>query len=93
MEEHEVRFTNLEQRDKEKTTLIAKLDDDIRGIKQSLVNTSSIENNPEQVKKITKPSNTSSNTSNSDVCQPMEDKETDDFLGEAYKKSISDGIR
>ena len=34
LEEHEARFTNLEQRDKEKTTLIAKLDDDIREIKQ-----------------------------------------------------------
>ena len=29
MEEHGARFTNLEQRDKEKTTLIAKLDEDI----------------------------------------------------------------
>ncbi|CAI2182658.1 15528_t:CDS:2 [Funneliformis geosporum] len=34
LEEHEARFTNLEQKDKEKTTLIAKLDDDIREIKQ-----------------------------------------------------------
>src|SRR6266542_1491055 len=34
LEEHEARFTSLEQRDKEKTTLIAKLDDDIREIKQ-----------------------------------------------------------
>ena len=34
LEEHEARFTNLEQRDKEKITLIAKLDDDIREIKQ-----------------------------------------------------------
>src|SRR5436190_7812521 len=34
LEEHEARFTKLEQRDKEKTTLIAKLDDDIREIKQ-----------------------------------------------------------
>ena len=34
LEEHEARFTNLEQRDKEKTTLITKLDDDIRKIKQ-----------------------------------------------------------
>ncbi|CAI2199812.1 16446_t:CDS:1, partial [Funneliformis geosporum] len=31
---HEARFTNLEQRDEEKATLIAKLDDDIREIKQ-----------------------------------------------------------
>ncbi|POG81167.1 hypothetical protein GLOIN_2v1763795 [Rhizophagus irregularis DAOM 181602=DAOM 197198] len=41
LEEHEARFTNLEQRDKEKTTLIAKLDDDIKEIKQSLASTSS----------------------------------------------------
>src|SRR6266498_6055353 len=34
LEEHEARFMNLEQKDKEKTTLIAKLDDDIREIKQ-----------------------------------------------------------
>ncbi|CAG8632085.1 12198_t:CDS:2 [Ambispora gerdemannii] len=40
LEEHEVRFTNLEQRDKEKTNLIAKLDDDIKKIKQSSTNTS-----------------------------------------------------
>ncbi|CAI2193582.1 6298_t:CDS:2, partial [Funneliformis geosporum] len=31
---HEARFTNLEQRDEEKATLIAKLDDDIKKIKQ-----------------------------------------------------------
>src|SRR5947199_9371420 len=29
LEEHEARFTNLEQKDKEKTTLIAKLDEEI----------------------------------------------------------------
>jgi hypothetical protein len=34
LKEHEARFTNLEQKDKEKTTFIAKLDDDIRKIKQ-----------------------------------------------------------
>src|SRR5207248_5823057 len=34
LEEHEARFTSLEQRDKEKTILIAKLDNDIREIKQ-----------------------------------------------------------
>src|SRR6185437_14724168 len=37
LEEHEARFTNLEQRDKEKTNLIAKLDDDIREIKQEQI--------------------------------------------------------
>ncbi|RGB25268.1 hypothetical protein C1646_771985 [Rhizophagus diaphanus] len=34
LEEHDARFTNLEQRDKEKTSLIAKLDDDIKEIKE-----------------------------------------------------------
>jgi regulator of replication initiation timing len=47
LEEHEARFTNLEQRDKEKTTLIAKLDGDIREIKQeqNAVNISAQSNN------------------------------------------------
>ncbi|RGB24053.1 hypothetical protein C1646_727014, partial [Rhizophagus diaphanus] len=40
-----------------------------------------------------KPSNTSGNASNSDVCQSMEDKETDDFLDKTFKKSVSDGFR
>ena len=44
LEEHEARFMNLEQRDKEKTNLIAKMDDDIKEIKQSLANASSVEN-------------------------------------------------
>ena len=34
LKEHEVRFTNLEQKDKEKINLIAKLDNNIRKIKQ-----------------------------------------------------------
>ncbi|CAI2198504.1 10808_t:CDS:2, partial [Funneliformis geosporum] len=37
-------FTNLEQRDEEKATLIAKLDDDIKEIKQSSASTSSRKN-------------------------------------------------
>ncbi|CAI2202145.1 905_t:CDS:1, partial [Funneliformis geosporum] len=41
LEEHEARFTRLEQRDKEKTNLIAKMDDDIKEIKQSSANASS----------------------------------------------------
>ncbi|CAG8608864.1 10744_t:CDS:2 [Acaulospora colombiana] len=52
LEKYEVRFINLEQRDKEKINLIAKLDDDIKEIKQSKANTSSIENSenaPEQL--------------------------------------------
>ena len=44
LEEHEVRFTRLEQRDKEKTNLIAKMDDDIKEIKQSSANASSVKN-------------------------------------------------
>ena len=35
LEKYEARFVNLEQKDKEKTSLIAKLDDDIKEIKQS----------------------------------------------------------
>ncbi|CAB4386479.1 unnamed protein product [Rhizophagus irregularis] len=37
LEEHEARFTNLEQKDKEKTNLIAKSDDDIKEIKQEQI--------------------------------------------------------
>ena len=44
LEEHEARFMSLEQRDEEKATLIAKLDDDIKEIKQSSASTSSVEN-------------------------------------------------
>ena len=40
LEEHEARFTRLEQRDKEKTNLISKLDDDIKKIIQSSTNIS-----------------------------------------------------
>ncbi|RIA80230.1 hypothetical protein C1645_810530 [Glomus cerebriforme] len=98
LEENEARFTNLEQRDKEKTTLIAKLDDDVEKIKQSSISTSSIENSDNtvakrQLEKKPKPSNTSGNASNSDVCQSVEDKETDDFLDKTFKKSVSDGFR
>ena len=44
LEKHEVRFTSLEQRDEEKTTLITKLDDNIKEIKQSSTSTNSVEN-------------------------------------------------
>ncbi|CAG8756167.1 hypothetical protein C2G38_2231489 [Gigaspora rosea] len=37
LEEHEVRFMDLEQKDKEKTNFIAKLDDDIKEIKQEQI--------------------------------------------------------
>ncbi|RHZ82169.1 hypothetical protein Glove_113g62 [Diversispora epigaea] len=37
MEKYETRFAKLEQNDKEKTDLIAKLDDDIKGIKQDQI--------------------------------------------------------
>ncbi|CAI2198290.1 12023_t:CDS:2, partial [Funneliformis geosporum] len=64
LEEHEARFTRLEQRDKEKTNLIAKMDDDIKEIKQSSANASSVENPNNVVRlgkleKMAKPSNTS----------------------------------
>ncbi|CAI2196652.1 8631_t:CDS:2, partial [Funneliformis geosporum] len=64
LEEHEARFTKLEQRDKEKTNLIAKMDDDIKEIKQSSANASSVKNPNNVVRlgkleKMAKPSNTS----------------------------------
>src|SRR3954451_21381305 len=46
LEEHEARFTNLEQRDKEKTNLIAKLDDDIKEIKQEQIANTCIPKSP-----------------------------------------------
>ncbi|RIA87205.1 hypothetical protein C1645_740298 [Glomus cerebriforme] len=105
LEEHEARFTSLEQRDKEKTNLIAKMDDDIKEIKQSSANASSVENPNNVVRlgkleKMAKPSNTSDSTFNSNACKPirtetksLEDKETDDFLDEKYKRKVSDEIR
>ncbi|PKB93504.1 hypothetical protein RhiirA5_507949 [Rhizophagus irregularis] len=105
LEEHEARFTRLEQRDKEKTNLISKMDDDIKEIKQSSANASSVENPNNVVRlgkleKMAKPSNTSDSTFNSNVCKPirtetksLEVKETDDFLDEVHKKRVSDEIR
>ena len=105
LEEHEARFTRLEQRDKEKTNLIAKMDDDIKEIKQSSANASSVENPNNVVRlgkleKMANPLNTSDSTFNSNVCKPirtetksLEDKETDDFLDEVHKKRVSDEIR
>src|SRR6266540_3595850 len=105
LEEHEARFTKLEQRDKEKTNLITKINDDIKEIKQSLANASSVENPNNIVRlgkleKMANPLNTSDSTFNSNVCKPihtetksLEDKETDDFLDEVYKKRVSDEIR
>ncbi|CAH1768496.1 11654_t:CDS:2, partial [Entrophospora sp. SA101] len=103
LEKHEARFMNLEQRDKEKTNLIAILDDDIKEIKQSLANTSispkiNSDNIPEQME------NTSDNAPNSDVCQETktqcsassicietkssENKEMNDFLDSLHKEKI-----
>src|SRR3954462_14481524 len=105
LEEHEAKFTRLEQRDKEKTNLIAKMDDDIKEIKQSSANASSVENPNNVVRlskleKMAKPSNTSDSTFNSNVCKPirteiksLEVKETNDFLDELHKKRASDEIR
>src|SRR5256885_176975 len=105
LKEHEAKFTRLEERDKEKTNLIAKMDDDIKEIKQSSTNASSVEN-PNNVVRLSKlekmanPLNTSDSTFNSNVCKPicietksLEDKETDDFLDEVHKKRVSDEIR
>ena len=78
LEEHEARFTNLEQRDEEKTTLIAKLDDDIKKIKQSSASTSSVENSDIAICIETK---------------SLEEKETNAFLNEVHKKSVGNEIR
>src|SRR2546423_15691187 len=105
LEEHETKFTRLEQRDKEKTNLIAKMDDDIKEIKQLSANASSVENlnnviRLSKLEKMANSLNTSDSTFNSNVCKPirtetksLEDKETDDFLDEIHKKRVSDEIR
>ncbi|GET55241.1 hypothetical protein GLOIN_2v1738149 [Rhizophagus irregularis DAOM 181602=DAOM 197198] len=81
------------------------MDDDIKEIKQSSANASSVENPNNVVRlgkleKMAKPSNTSDSTFNSNVCKPirtetksLEDKGTDDFLDEVRKKRVSDEIR
>ena len=66
----------LEQRDKEKTNLIAKIDDDIKKIKQSSANASFVENSNNIVRlgkleKMTNSLNTSDSTFNSNVCKPI----------------------
>ncbi|CAG8778335.1 15070_t:CDS:2, partial [Rhizophagus irregularis] len=58
------------QRDKEKTNLIAKMDDDIKEIKQLSANASSVEN-LNKLEKMAKPSNTSDSTFNSNACKPI----------------------
>jgi len=81
------------------------MDNDIKEIKQSLANASSVENPNNIVRlgkleKMANPLNTSDSTFNSNVCKPirtetksLEDKETDDFLDEVHKKRVSDEIR
>src|SRR6266542_226817 len=80
LEEHEARFMSLEQRDEEKATLIAKLDDDIKEIKQSSASTSSVENSD-----ICQPIHTETKS--------LEEKEMDNFLVEADKKIVSSEIK
>src|ERR1051325_4264317 len=72
LEEYETRFMSLEQRDEEKTTLIAKLDDDIKEIKQSSASTSSVKNSD-----ICQPIHTKTKS--------LEKRETDVFLNEMHK--------
>uniref|UniRef100_U9SV63 Uncharacterized protein n=1 Tax=Rhizophagus irregularis (strain DAOM 181602 / DAOM 197198 / MUCL 43194) TaxID=747089 RepID=U9SV63_RHIID len=62
------------ERDEEKATLIARLDDDIKEIKQSSASTSSVENSD-----ICQPIRTEIKT--------LEEKEMDAFLNEVHKKS------
>ncbi|UZO28516.1 uncharacterized protein OCT59_022037 [Rhizophagus irregularis] len=81
------------------------MDDDIKEIKQSSANASSVENPNNVVRlgkleKMAKPSNTSDSTFNSNACKPictetksLEDKETDDLLDEEYRRKVSDEIR
>ncbi len=100
-----IKVMDENQRDKEKTNLIAKMDDDIKEIKQSSANASSVKNPNNVVRlgkleKMANPLNTSDSTFNSNVCKPirtetksLEDKETDDFLDEVHKKRVSDEIR
>ncbi|CAG8639207.1 3149_t:CDS:2 [Ambispora gerdemannii] len=105
LEKYEVRFINLEQKDKEKTSLITKLADDIKEIKQSSTNVSpkiNPNNTPEQMSQNDSPKgleNTSDNTFNSDTCQPiytksksLEKKEVDRFLDSTYRESVSKEI-
>ena len=80
LEEHEARFMSLEQRDEEKATLIAKLDDDIKEIKQSSASTSSVENSD-----ICQPIHTETKS--------LEEKDMDSFLLEAHKKIVSSEIK
>ncbi|PKB93345.1 hypothetical protein RhiirA5_441550, partial [Rhizophagus irregularis] len=63
------------ERDEEKATLIARLDDDIKEIKQSSASTSSVENSD-----ICQPIRTEIKT--------LEEKEMDAFLNEVHKKSL-----
>ena len=73
--------SRAQNRDEEKATLIAKLDDDIKEIKQSSTNTSSVENSDICVQPIRTETKT------------LEEKETDAFLNEVHKKSVSNEIR
>src|SRR4051812_10597073 len=81
------------------------MDDDIKEIKQSSANASSVKN-PNNVvrlgklKKMAKPSNTFDSTFNSNACKPirtetksLKDKKTNDFLDEVHKKKVNDEIR
>ena len=77
LEKHEARFTSLEQRDEEKATLIAKLDDDIKEIKQSSTSTSSVENSDICVQPIRTETKT------------LEEKETDAALTELATSVIN----
>ncbi|CAH1765112.1 4504_t:CDS:1 [Entrophospora sp. SA101] len=101
MEEHEARFAKLEQNDKDKTSLIAKLDDDIKEIKQghSEKETLTYCETPEQI----------NDKSNSDIYQKsitqcyaspihtetksLEEKEYDEFLESEHRKNVGNEIR
>src|SRR3954452_24575667 len=74
------------------------MDDDIKEIKQSSANASSVENSNNvihlsKLEKMAKPSNTSDSKPIRTETKSLEDKETDDFLDKEYKKRVSDEIR
>ncbi|CAI2199981.1 20602_t:CDS:2, partial [Funneliformis geosporum] len=95
--EHEARFTRLEQRDKEKTNLIAKMDDNIKEIKQSSAITSSVENPNNVVRlgkleKMAKPSNTSDSTFNSNACKSIHLSTTSTGLVTSPEQVVKESI-
>nr|CAG8683832.1 15246_t:CDS:2 [Entrophospora candida] len=88
LEEHESRFTNLEQRDKEKSNLIAKLEYDVSLIKEESLQDNNTTSVSEEI------------PVSSETCQPictdpksLEDKKIDDFLDLTEKERASNMMK